>query len=169
MNIHSPPKPWFKLQPPSQPQGPEDTFCWCPPAFTPSTRLPPLCGAAAPPPLHDALTSPREACDTPGIHLEEAAYVISILRALRVCPRSGTWGTGLGGSVGAATGPTLLPPDPAPLNPRRRIRAACRRVSAQVGYLNRLRVMVILCRTPLGADVGRRDLSPQPASAKPWE
>ena len=42
-------------------------------------------------------------------------------------PRSGTWGIGLGVSAGAASGPALKPPDPAPLNPRRRIRAAGRR------------------------------------------
>ena len=52
--------------------------------------------------------------------LMRPAYVISTLRALRVCPRSGTWGTGLGVSAGAATGPALKPPDSAPLNPRHR-------------------------------------------------
>ena len=43
--------------------------------------------------------------------------MIITLRALRVCPRSSTWGTGLGVTTSTATGPVVKPPDPAPLNP----------------------------------------------------
>ena len=71
-----PPQPWFKLQPPSHPRGPEDTFCWYPPAPTPSTRLPQLRGAAAPPPLLEALTHPRSVRDSPDVHLDGKPSII---------------------------------------------------------------------------------------------
>ena len=69
--------------------------------------------------------------DSPGVHLDEhriRSSVMMVRRTMSACGDFFSWAElGSGVSAGAATGPALKPPDPAPLNPRRRIRAASRR------------------------------------------
>ena len=114
-----------------------------------------LCSPATARSLDQSSQCPRP----PDIHLDEAASNCHSNGAARL-PRSCTRGV-----RGVSLEPLPVrasPPHTLPNPPTVALATACRRVSAQVGYLNRLRVIVILCRTPL--EGRRRD-----PSAKPWE
>ena len=100
------------------------------PPASPQLLEPPLTSPR--PPSHGAVALSSTLLAMRAANLDEASFLLSLLlMALRVCPRSRTWGTGLGVMSGIVTGPLMKPPDPAPPNPvpHGAFATACRRGS----------------------------------------